>query len=140
MSDEEPKSASPFEGRNTHPKALPNYQNAVIPPGKLEQYALNPRHESRVYGKSSGKDKARVFKAALGFDETNSELLQQRILEELPYYEAIVGDEDEYGKRYNVTILVLGPSGNTANVLTAWIIRPGTDFPSLTTLYCEERG
>ena len=116
--------------------ALPNYQNAVILREKLEKYCLNPRHVSRPYGKSSGKDKARVFKAALGFEQADWELLKNRILEGLPYHEAIVRHEDEHGKRYTVQVSITGPNGNTEMVLTGWIIKPGTDYPSLTTARC----
>jgi hypothetical protein len=72
----------------------------------------------------------------LGFVKADWELLKNRILEELPYWEAPVGDEDEHGKRYTAEVAITGPNGNTAVVLTAWIIRPGTDFPSLTSARC----
>ncbi len=125
--------------RSPHPNALPNYQRAMIPSAKLEKYALNPKHVSHIWGRSSGKDKARVFQSALGFDQSNWELLQQRILEELPYHVAVLEEEDEYGKRYTVTLPITGPNLNTANVLTGWIIKPGTDYPSLTTALIEKR-
>ncbi len=125
--------------RSPHPNALPNYQRAVIPSAKLEKYALNPKHVSRAWGKSSGKDKALVFQSALGFNQSNWELLQQRILEVLPYHEAVLGEEDEYGKRYTVSSPITGPNLNTANVLTGWIIKPETDYPSLTTALVEKR-
>jgi hypothetical protein len=118
--------------------ALPNYQNAVIRREKLEKYCLNPEHVSRPHGRSSGKDKARVFKAALGYEQTNWEQLKQRILEALPDAEATLRNEDEYGKRYNVTLSIPGPNGNTVPVLTAWIIRPGTDYPFFVTALCLE--
>lgn len=128
MSNEEP--------RNPHPYALPNYEGALIPPEKITKYALNPKHVALVWGKSSGADKARVFKRALGFDLSNWEILRDRILDELPFYEAVLGHEDQYGKRYNVTLPLLGVNGNTANVLTGWIIAGETGQPTLTTLYC----
>ncbi len=121
-----------------HQYALPNYQNAVIPREKLERYCLDPQHVSRPHGKSSGKDKARVFKAALGFEQADWELLKQRILEALPYCEATLRNEDEYGKRYNVELPITGPNGHTVTVLTAWIVRPGTDYPSFVTALCLE--
>lgn|SRR5437660_8039122 len=124
------------EDRTPHPHALPNHQSALITREKLENYCLNPQHVSRAYGKSSGKDKARVFKAALGFDQTNWELLRQRILEALPYHEAVFRNEDEHGKRYNSELPITGPNGNTEVVLTGWIIRPETDYPFLTTAWC----
>ena len=87
------------ENRTPHERAIPNYKNAVIPREKLERYCLDPEHVSSTFGKSSGKDKARVFQAALGFAKADWELLKNRILYELPYEEATVGHEDEYGKR-----------------------------------------
>ena len=93
---------------------------------------------SRPYGKSSGKDKARVFKAALGFEQADWELLKERILEALPYFEATLRNEDEYGKRYNVELPIKGPNGNTVTVLTAWIVRPGTTIPFFVTALCLE--
>lgn len=126
----------PEQSRKPHPNALPNYERAVIAQEKLEKYALDPNHVAKTFGKSSGQDKARVFKRALGFDQSNWDLLKQRILDELPYSEAKLKQEDQYGKRYNVTLLVTGPNGNSAEILTAWIFSPGNDYPSLTTTLC----
>ncbi len=55
---------------------LPGGEEAVVPPGKLETYVLSPAHEG-------GRDKARVFKAALGLglehvDEFTAALLSFR--------------------------------------------------------------
>lgn len=108
--------------RDPHEQALPNCENAVISREKLERYCLDPEHVSSTIGKSSGKDKARVFRAVLGFLKADWELLKNRILEELPYAEATAGDEDEHGKRYTVVVAITGPNGNTAVVLTAWIM------------------
>src|SRR5258705_11264025 len=106
------------ENRTPHERALPNYEGAVIPRNKLEHYCLDSAHVSEAYGKSSGKDKARVFKAALGFVKADWELLKNRLLEELPYHEATAGYEDEYGKRYSVRVTITGPNGLTAMFLT----------------------
>lgn len=117
---------------------MPNYQNAMISREKLERYCLDLHHVSRPYGKSSGKDKARVFRAALGFAQADWELLKETILEALPYHAATLRNEDEYGKRYNIELPITGPNGNTVTVLTAWIVRPGTDYPFLVTALCLE--
>lgn len=124
--------------RTPHERALPNHKKAVILREKLERYSLDPDHVSSTVGKSSGKDKARVFRAALGFLKADW-LLKNRILDELPYEEATLGDEDKHGKRYTVEVAITGPNGNTAVVLTAWLIRPGTDFPFLTSARCLSR-
>ena len=87
------------QDRTPNQHALPNYQNAIIAREKLETYCLDPQHVSRAFGKSSGKDKARVFRAALGFVQADWELLKRTILEALPYHEATLRKEDEYGKR-----------------------------------------
>ncbi|HYJ86815.1 MAG TPA: hypothetical protein VEW46_12210 [Pyrinomonadaceae bacterium] len=124
------------EIRIPHERALPNYENAVVPREKLERYCRDPDHLSKAFGKSSGKDKARVFRAALGLVKEDWELLKSGILQELPYHEAVTGDEDEYGKRYNVNIPITGPNGHTVIVFTSWIIRPKTDYPFFVTALC----
>jgi uncharacterized protein DUF6883 len=123
------------EGRSTHPHALPNYQNAEIASEKLEGYALNANHKAARPGGSSGKDKARVFKAALGFDQSNWEILKRRLLDELPYHEAVFeAERKDWGKAYRVDMPILGVNGITQNVRTAWIVKHGKDHPSLVTL------
>ena len=117
-------------GRSPHPNALPNYQNAVVPRNKLERYSLDLTHRR-------GKHKAVVFKSALGFVKSDWEILKQRILNDLPYYEATPTKEDSWGKRYKVVIPIRGPNGNTANVVVTWIIKAGTDYPSLDSTWVQ---
>jgi Domain of unknown function (DUF6883) len=113
-------------GRTPHNKALPNFERAVIPPDKLQRYLLDPSHPV-------GKNKAVVFKKALGYEQAKWEMLRDTIFEELPYYEAVRGRADQYGIRYNVTLAITGPNGRTADVLTVWIIEDGKDHPSFVT-------
>jgi hypothetical protein len=110
--------------RSAHPNALPNYQNAVIPQNKLVRYSLDLTHPR-------GKHKAIVFKSALGFVQSTWELLRDRILIELPYHEAQPTLEDKHGKRYRVIMPLTGPNGSTRDVVVTWIIKTGTDYPSL---------
>jgi hypothetical protein len=124
------------DGRSIHPHALPNYQNAEIAREKLEGYSLNPNHKAARADGSSGKNKARVFKAALGFDQSNWEILKQRILDVLPYHEAVFdAEKTNWGKTFHVDIPIMGVNGRTTNVRTAWIIKHGKDDPSLVTLW-----
>lgn len=118
--------------RSIHPDALPNYQDAVIPRNKLEKYSLDLKHPK-------GKHKAIVFKSALGFDQSNWELLEQKILAELPYYEAQPTMEDEHGKRYKVTMPITGPNGITRDVVVTWIIKTGVNYPSLDSAWVKKR-
>jgi Domain of unknown function (DUF6883) len=112
--------------RNAHPSALPNYQKAVIPRSKLEGYALNPAHKD-------GQHKARLFKSILGFEKADWQKLEKTILDELPYYEAVLSREDKWGKFYSVSLRIVGLNGNTAIVQTIWKIATGTDYPSFIT-------
>lgn len=112
--------------RSVHPNALPNYQKAVIPRGKLEDYALNPVH-------TDGKHKARLFKSIPGFVKADWQKLEKVILDELPYHEALLSGEGKYGKKYLVSLTITGLNGKIGIVETVWIIRPGTDYPSFVT-------
>jgi hypothetical protein len=115
------------ESKSIHSRALPNYERAEIPRSKIEGYVLNPVHEE-------GKEKARVFKSALGFDQLNWELFKQRILDELPYHEAKPSQTSKWGDSYIVVLPITGPNGNTVEVRTVWMVKAGTDFPSLITI------
>lgn len=112
--------------RSIHPKALPNYRKAVIARKKLEKYVLDPTSES-------GRNKARVFKSALGFDQSDWKRLAQIILNELPYYEAEPQLEDEYGKRYTVVLKLTGLDGSLYDVITGWIYDADKNYPRFTT-------
>ena len=114
------------EPRSVHPNALPNYQKAIIPRSKLEEYALNPAHKG-------GQHKARLFKSILGFERADWQKLEKVILDELPYYEAVPSGEGQYGKKYLVPLHIVGLNGNIAIVETIWIIRPETDYPEFVT-------
>jgi hypothetical protein len=116
------------ESRSIHSRALPNYESAEILRSKIEGYALNPTNDE-------GRHKARVFKSALGFDQSTWELLKQKILSELPYHEAKLEQTSQYGDSYVVDLPIEGLNGNTVVVHTVWLFRPGVGFPSLITLY-----
>jgi hypothetical protein len=118
--------------RSVHPNALPNNQNAIVPPNKLLKYSLDQTHPR-------GKHKAIVFQRALGFEQSNWELLRDSILAELPYYEAQPTITDAYGKRYKVIMPVTGPNGSTRDIVVTWIVKAGTDYPSLDSTWVKKR-
>ena len=109
---------------------LPNYDKAVVDERKLIDYALNPDHPV-------GGDKSRRFKAAMGFDISNADLLVQMIREQLPKNQAIVGLVDKHGQRYSVDMELTGPTG-TAIVRTAWITEGEDETPRLISVYVKE--
>ena len=120
------------ETRSPHSGALPNYEQAEIPPAKLIGYLLDPLH-------LEGRNKARVFRSALGFEQSNSSELAAAIRAELPYYPAEVTQRGIWGQKYEVTLPITGMNGRTVDVLTVWIVRVGDSFPRLVTAYVVGR-
>ena len=109
---------------------LPNLDNAMINPKKLTDYALNPNHPV-------GGNKAKVFKSALGFEQSNSDQLLKQMYDKLGSSEAVLGKLDQYGQRYTVDMLIKGVNGKEAVVRTGWIMKAGSDIPELTTLFVK---
>lgn len=108
---------------------MPNFEHAFIGIKKLENYCLNPIHPV-------GKNKAFVFKSALGFTDKDAKLLKEAILKGLNDGEISLGKEDQYGKRYIVDVEIRNLN-QEAVVRTAWIIKHDEDFPRLTTCYVK---
>ena len=111
-------------------ETLPNVDKAKIDPKKLTGYALNLEHPL-------GRNKAKVFKSVLGYEEAEANHLILQIQEKLHTCKAIPGKIDEYGKRYMVDIPITGMNGNTAIVRTGWILKLGIDIPELVTIYVK---
>ena len=105
---------------------------ANVPKEKLVGYALNPDHPV-------GKEKARAFKAALGYTQENSEELREKILELFDEKNLVLKGEGEYGKQYEQIMKITGPNGKTANVLTAWIKENESSEPRLVSVYVTEK-
>jgi filamentous hemagglutinin len=106
---------------------IPGAELAWIPPQKLVAYALNPEHEV-------GGHKARVLRAATGFDQSSAEELGRQLLEGVRAQPAVPHNYDGYGHRFDADIPVVGPTGN-AVVRTGWIIEVPGGEPRLTTAY-----
>jgi len=106
---------------------LPNAENAVVDIRKLRDYSLNRDH-------STGKDKARLFSSILGMTAENAEELRQIILEKVKTQEVSLNRYDKYGQRYTLDF-TLEWQNRSATIRTGWIIKSGSDIPSLTSCY-----
>lgn len=106
---------------------LRNAKIAVVEPEKFTRYCLDP--SSPV-----GQHKARVFKAALGFDLSNYINLINAIQDGIMVYDARKSGQTAHGELWQVDMPVTGPGG-TASVRTCWIYEEGSDVPRLTTAY-----
>lgn len=99
-----------------------------IDPAKLITYALNKRH-------SKGKHKARVFEAVLGYSTEDYQHLLDQIKSQALEAEAIVQRVDQYGQHLQVDLRIKGLADQQAIVRTGWIVDPGSETASLSTLY-----
>ena len=106
---------------------LPNRESAYIPPPKLKDYLLSETHPV-------GRSKAKFFRA-LGFSETNIDMLEQRLI-------AIAHSEDveevatsPHGMKYVIECMLQTPGGSIVQVRTVWIIDTGQDRPRFVTAY-----
>jgi len=106
---------------------LCNSENAVIDNRKLAGYCLNPNH-------SDGKHKARVFKSVLNLNLDNIELLRYALLEAVKNYDAVLDQENEYGKKYIIDF-PMTHQDMTAIIHSVWIVRNDEKFPRLVTCY-----
>lgn len=107
---------------------LPNCEHAVADIEKFRDYCLNPEHPT-------GKHKARVFRAALGFTQEDAEHLREMVLESACENEAVIGEYlPLYGQIYTVDFAVEGLE-SSVTIRTAWIIEVDTDYPRLITCY-----
>ncbi len=108
---------------------LPNWENAIIPPGKLEDYCLNPFH-------AKGKDKARVFNAVLGFSQENASELKKLILDNIGNFDGNKIDINEWGEIWRVDIILKNDYQEIV-LRTNWVIRNQTTIPSLVSCFIK---
>jgi hypothetical protein len=111
---------------------LPNADRAIVDIVKLRDYCLNPQHPY-------GRHKARVFRAALGFDQSRAEELRQIFLQIAPTHDAALGEKDDFGQRY-VIDFALTAAAARVDVRSCWIIRTGEDAPRLTSCFVLPEG
>ena len=107
----------------------PNAERAEIDLRKLTGYVLDPGHPE-------GRNKARVFEAVLGYNQSNATELVRQVRENLGRVPARLGTTDAFGLRYTVDVPVVGPKGS-AVVRTGWIVKSGSDIPTLTTMFVK---
>lgn len=111
---------------------LPNYKNAVITDEKLTGYVLNKEHPV-------GKNKAIAFENYLGYNIDNRHLLVQELKNGLKSNVAKKRPETQYGKPYEVRMLLNGVNGKSAYVKTGWIFDNDSNIPRLTSVYVDEK-
>lgn len=110
---------------------LPNSKNAYIDTRKLKDYCLNPHHPR-------GKHKAKVFESVLKLKSSDSQFLQDKILESVQLQDSERLEADEYGVRYLVDF-EMEFNFHKAVIRTLWIIKNSEDFPRLTSCFVKSK-
>jgi len=106
---------------------LPNGERAIVPEAKLRDYCLNPEHPI-------GKDKARVFRAALGLGPDGAARLADRLRKVAANDNARRIESNEFGDRYVVDFEAVN-GARRAICRSAWIVLYGEEVPRLTSCY-----
>lgn len=112
-------------------QVLPQYEKAIVPIEKLRDYALNSNHPQ-------GKNKARVFKAALGMERGHADVLANLLRSSLFRSPAVCGFKNPHGEYWTTYHEIVGLSGQSRVVTAAWIYRvEQLDVPVLISCYIE---
>tara|TARA_R110001599_G_scaffold167957_4_gene357779 strand:- start:270 stop:599 length:330 start_codon:yes stop_codon:yes gene_type:complete len=106
---------------------LPNFERAIVEPSKVRDYLLSPAHPV-------GRFKAVVF-AALGYTQDHWELLQIDLLTMGASNPAVLGQVSPYGQKFEVSGILVGPSGRSGTFVSVWLVPTGDEIPRLVTVF-----
>ena len=106
---------------------LPNSARAIVDIAKLQDYCLSTTHKR-------GRNKARVFVAALGLTADDAEQLQAALVDAAQSCEATPTEETKFGQLYVLDFSILEPAGEVM-VRSSWLVRKREYFPRFTSCY-----
>lgn len=106
---------------------LPNAEKAIIEVEKLRDYILSSTHPV-------GQFKAAVFRR-LGYSAENWEAFEEILRALILSHDAVEMEENQYGKKFIVEGLFDGPSGQSMQIVTVWVILKGESVPRFVTAY-----
>lgn len=106
---------------------LPNREKAFVPKAKIVDYLLSESHPV-------GGSKAKFFRA-FGFNESNTDLLEQGLLSLAANVEVKQVKEAERGTKYVLVGEVQTPIGRTITIATVWMVELNQSNPRFVTAY-----
>jgi hypothetical protein len=106
---------------------LPNGRLAIIDTTKLSSYVLSEEHPR-------GRNKARVFQAALGLTALDASVLEKALREAATFEAADVERHDAFGDHFRLDFSMTH-KGRTARVRSLWTIRKGETVPRLVSAF-----
>ena len=110
---------------------LPNADRAVIDQAKLHGYLLSLNHPV-------GRFKAAFF-LTLGYTPEDWRQLEADFRGQHLTQDATLDEHTQYGQKYVIRATLVGPTGNSAEVVSVWVVRTGEEFPRFLTAYPEDR-
>ena len=81
-----------------------------------------------------GRFKANVF-SALGYSQENWQVLRDDLLALAHTGVAIPGQPSVYGRKYEVSGILVGPSGRHGSFITVWLVPAGQDIAKFVTAF-----
>jgi hypothetical protein len=108
---------------------IPNADHAIIDPVKLHGYVLSPSHPI-------GRLKAAFFRA-LGYSPAEWRQLETDLRNQHLPQDVTLEEQTLYGQKYSIRHTLVGPSGDSAEVVSVWFIRTGEEIPRFVTAYPE---
>ncbi len=106
---------------------VPNAEDARVDPEKLKAYLLSETHPV-------GRAKAKFFRS-LGFDESNSAVLERGLIAIIKTQEIAETTASPYGSKYVVEGTITTPSGTLVKLRTVWIVEQAQTIPRFVTAY-----
>lgn len=106
---------------------LPNIDHAFIEDAKIRDYLLSGAHPV-------GRFKAAFF-ISLGYTQNEWTRLRDDFLALARKGEALPGGESGFGRKFEVSGMLTGPSGRSVEVLTIWIVGADGVAPRFVTAY-----
>jgi hypothetical protein len=99
----------------------------VVEDAKVRDYLLSASHPI-------GRFKS-VFFSALGFSIDNWRPLRDALLDLGRSAEARPGQPSPFGRKFEISATLTGPSGRQAAVVTVWMVSNGRDFAHFVTAF-----
>ncbi|MGO9741795.1 MAG: DUF6883 domain-containing protein [Roseiarcus sp.] len=106
---------------------LQNGDRAVLDIRKIEDYCLDPLHPV-------GRNKARVFRDALGIERSEAGALREEFLEAVRTVAGVPAGADKWGPRWSVDVPI-SRQDRRAVVRTIWMVRVDEDVPRFVTCW-----
>ena len=106
---------------------LPAAERAYVDHAKVRDYLLSPVHPH-------GRFKADFFRG-LGYTRAKWPRLQRDLKDGATADGAIPAALTVFGRLFELRVMLRGPSGREASVVTVWITRREEDFPRFVTAY-----